>query len=77
MGQCNLLNQTCVTKLVPLERLVLQRFPLVCDRIRSDLRGFADANRVTFILPWTSAIARSSVDNEANSETVMITNKWG
>ena len=66
-----------VTKLVPLERLVLQRFPLVCDRIRSDLRGFSVSNRVTLTLPWTSAIVRSSVDNEANSETVMITKIWG
>ena len=65
-------SQTFVTKLVPLDRLVLQRFPLVCDRIRSDLRGFDVSNRVTFTLPWTAAIARSSVDNEANSETVMM-----
>ena len=40
-----------VTKLVPLERLVLQRFPLVCVRIRSELRGLTVANRVTFTLP--------------------------
>ena len=71
-----LINQTCLTKLVQLERLVLQRFPLVCVRIRSDLLGLSVSNRVTLTLPWSSAIARSSVDNEANSESVMIMKNW-
>ena len=64
-----------VTKLVPLERLVLQRFPLVCVRIRSELRGLTVSNRVTLTLPWTSAIARSMLDNVAKLVTVMIRRK--
>jgi hypothetical protein len=64
-----------VTKLVPLERLVLQRFPLVCDRIRSELRGLTVSNRVTLTLPCTSAIARSMLDNVAKLVTVMIRSK--
>jgi len=54
-----------VTKLVPLERLVLHRFPLVCVRIRSELRGLIVSNRVTLTLPCASAIARSMQDSVA------------
>ena len=71
-----LTQRTCVTKLVPLLRLVLQRFPLVCVMIRSDLRGFIGANRVTLTLPWTSAIARSMLDSVANWVTVMRVKVW-
>jgi len=72
-----LTQRTCVTKLVPLLRLVLQRFPLVCVMIRSDLRGFAVANRVTLTLPCASAIARSMLDSVASWVIVMRGKCWG
>jgi Flp pilus assembly protein protease CpaA len=61
-----------VTKLVPLLRFVLQRFPLVCVRIRSDLRGLIVSNRVTLTLPCASAIARSMLDRVAKLVLVMV-----
>ena len=45
--ESDLIIQTCLTKLVPDVRLVLQRLPLVCVIVRRDFLGLTGANRVT------------------------------